>query len=155
MRVAMVLVGLGSVLSTTPSHAGLYTDDLARCVVESTTPEDRTNLMKWMFIAMSQHPSVSMLSAVKPADVSAANKTIAELYMRLLTQSCEQKARDAIRIEGVGAVQSSFQLLGQVAASGLFSDPNVAKTMSDLTHYLDNDKLEALAKPVPATPAKQ
>lgn len=154
MRFALVLVGLGSLLSATPSYAGLYSDDLSRCVVESTTAEDRTNLMKWIFIAMSQHPSVSSLSAVKATDVDAANKTIAQLYMRLLTQACEQKTREAIRIEGVGAVQSSFQLLGQVSASGLFSDPNVAKTMSDLTQYLDNDKLEALAQPVPDPQAK-
>jgi len=151
MNRVSVLVGLVGLLSTTPSLAGLYTDDLSRCIVDATSPEDRTNLMKWIFTAMSQHPSVSSLSAVKPADMEVANKTIGQLFMRLLTESCAQKARDAIRIEGVGAVQTSFQVLGQVAASGLFSDPNVAKAMSSLDQYVDKAKLEALAKPAPDT----
>jgi hypothetical protein len=134
--------------------AGLYTDDLSRCIVDSTSAEDRANLMKWMFVAMSQHPSVSSFSTVKPADLDAANKTIGQLFMHLLTESCVQKARDAIRVEGVGAIRSSFQVLGQVAASGLFSDPTVTKAMSGLDQYFDKAKLEELSKPAPAAPAK-
>ena len=154
MRFVTVLVGLASLFSAAPSFAGLYTDDLSRCIVASTTSDDRTNLMKWMFVAMSQHPSVSSLAAVKPADLEAANRTVGQLFMRLLTETCLQQARDALRIEGVGAIQSSFQVLGQVAASGLFSDPSVAKAMSNLNQYLDNAKLEALAAPAQDTPGK-
>ena|SRR5258705_6638138 len=154
MKRLRALVGLVALFSAAPSLAGLYTDDLTRCIVDSTTAEDRGNLMKWMFVAMSQHPSVSSLSTVKPADLDAANKTIGQLFVHLLTESCAQKARDAIRIEGAGAIQSSFQVLGQVAAAGLFSDPSVTKAMSGLDQYVDKAKFEELSKPTPAAPAK-
>ena len=148
------IAGLLALMTAPPSFAGLYTDDLSRCIVDSTTAEDRSNLMKWVFIAMSQHPMVSPLTTVKSTDVEGANKIIGQLFMRLLTDTCAQKARDAIRIEGAGAIQSSFQVLGQVAASGLFSDPNVAKAMAGLENYVDKTKLEDLVKQTPATPAK-
>ena len=154
MRRVSAICGAVAVVLATPCFAGLYTDDLSRCIVGATTAEDRTNLMKWIFVAMAQHPSVASFSAVKPADVEAVNETVGKLFMHLLTESCAQKARDAIRIEGPGAIQASFQVLGQVAAAGLFSDPSVAKTISGLERYLDKAKLEELSKPEPATPAK-
>ena len=154
MRRIPALVCVAAMTFTTPSFAGLYTDDLSRCIVDTTSAEDKTNLMKWIFVAMAQHPSVAPYSAAKPADVTALNEIIGKLFMHLLTETCQQKARDAIRIEGVGAIQAAFQVLGQVAASGLFSDPAVVKTMSDLNHYVDQAKLDELSKPAPAAPAK-
>jgi len=156
MKRLPALFGLAALISAAPTFAGLYTDDLSRCIVDSTTVEDRTNLMKWIFVSMAQHPSVSAFAAVKPTDVDAANKTIGELFMRLLTESCVEKARDAIRIENVGALQASFQVLGQVASVDLASDPNVRNAMSGLDKYVDKSKLEALSKPAPApaAPAK-
>lgn len=154
MKRLSIIAGVAALSIGTLANAGIYTDDLSRCIVESTTTEDRANLMKWMFVAMSQHPSVSAFSTVKTADVEAANKIIGELFTHLLTESCVQKARDAIRIEGAGAIQASFGVLGQVASVGLFSDPAVEKAMSGLEKYADKAKLEELSKPVPAGAAK-
>ena len=159
MKRLPTLFSLVALLAAGPSIAGLYTDDLSRCIVDSTSDADRTNLMRWIFVSMAQHPSVSALSNVKPPDLEAANKTIGQLFMHLLTETCAQKARDAVRIEGVGAIQSSFQVLGQVASVGLMSDPNVTKAMAGLEPFIDKAKLEELSKPAaapvaPTTPAK-
>lgn len=148
------IAALVALATAPPGFAGLYTDDLSRCIVDSTTTEDRANLMKWVYIAMSQHPMVASLTTAKPADMDAANKIIGQLLTRLLTDSCVQKAKDAIRVEGAGAIQASFQVLGQVAASGLFSDPNVVKGMAGLEQYADKKKLDELSKAPTAEPAK-
>ena len=137
------VIGLSCAATTS---AGIYTDDLSRCFVESTSPEDKTDLVKWMFMAMSQHPSVSGLSSVTPNDLDEANKKTADLLVHLLTGSCLQKAKEAIRIEGAGAIQVSFGVLGQVAAANIFSDPNVAKSIAGIEKYVDKTKLEELAK---------
>jgi hypothetical protein len=60
-----------------------------------------------------------------------------------MTESCEEKARKAVKYEGQIAVQTSFQVLGQVAAQELFSDPDVAALMSGLDKYIDTEKLNA------------
>ena len=50
--------------------------------------------------------------------------------------------RLAIRNEGSLALQSSFAVLGQVAATELFSDPNVAAGLASLETYIDAEDLE-------------
>jgi hypothetical protein len=55
---------------------------------------------------------------------------------------------DAARTElGPGTLQTSFEILGQVAGRGLFTDPAVARSMASFEDYLDKPKLEALFGP--------
>jgi hypothetical protein len=65
----------------------------------------------------------------------------------LLTDSCRTETQAAVKYEGAMTLQASFQVLGQVAAQGLFSNPAVAKFMADFTNYLDKEKMEKLVKP--------
>jgi hypothetical protein len=145
----MLVALAGSLLAGTAS-AGVYTDELSKCLVESTTTEDRTALVHWLFAAASVHPAISSLSTVKPADMDAANQTIGALFMRLLTDSCKEQAQKALRFEGPATIQLSFTVLGQVAGAELFSNPLVAKEMSGIEKFIDPAKLESLkAEPPP------
>jgi hypothetical protein len=138
---AIGLIALGS-----PAFAGVYTDDLSRCLVEKTTTEDKTALVQWIFVAMAQHPSVSALQKVTPADVKSYNSKAGALFTKLLTETCVETSKKAIKYEGAVAIQSAFQVLGQAAAGELFVHPDVTKVMSGLEEFLDTKKLEALGK---------
>ena len=127
-----------------PSSAGVFGDDLTRCVVDATTKEDRATLVRWIFVAMAQHPMVSSMSSVKASDKEQANKEVGALFMRVITEACAEKTRTAMKAEGPGALTASFQVLGQVAARELFADPNVIAVMSGLEKYFDAEKLKAL-----------
>lgn len=116
MRRWLVLLGVTASGAVAPCFGGIYTDDLSRCLVDSTSQDDRSTLVRWIFEAMSQHPTVASLTSVKPADLEEANKAVGALFMRLLTETCLQKAKDAVANEGPPAIQMSFQVLGQVAA---------------------------------------
>jgi hypothetical protein len=133
-------------LSATPAMAGIYTDDLSRCLVEKTTTEDKTTLVQWIFVAMAQHPSVSSLTKITPADVDRNNKAAGALMMRLLTESCVEASKKAVKYEGGAAFETSFSVLGQAAAGELFAHPDVLKIMGGLEKYLDKDKLGELTK---------
>jgi len=126
-----------------PASAGPYTDDLTKCIVESTTMTERIEFVKWMFFAISMHPVAKEYSSVTEEQIAEANKQTAGLFMKLITESCREKAAKAIKYEGQAAFQTSFQTLGQVAAKDLFSDPEVAKVMSGLEKYIDGDKLKS------------
>ena len=134
-----------ALLTISPAFAGPYGDDLTRCLVDHSSAEDKTTLVKWMFVAMSRHPSVSTLTKVTNNDVEKHNKEAAELFTRLLTQTCVDPSRKAIKYEGATAIQGAFQVLGQVAAGELFANPDVAAVMGGLDKYLDAKKLEALS----------
>lgn len=138
---AIGLIALGS-----PAFAGVYTDDLSRCLVEKTSKEDKTALVQWIFVAMAQHPSVSALQKVTPDDVKLYNSKAGALFTKLLTETCVDVSKKAIKYEGAVAIQSAFQVLGQAAAGELFVHPDVTKVMSGLEEFLDSKKLEALAQ---------
>jgi hypothetical protein len=48
------------------SYAGPYGDELAKCLVESATKEDRVALVRWMFAAEAANPAVSSIANVFP-----------------------------------------------------------------------------------------
>lgn len=150
MRLFRVLAVLTAMTLWGSAHAGVYSDDLAKCLVESSSPDDRITLVRWMFTAAASHPAVASISTVKPAQLDQANKSLAELFTRLLTESCKEKAQKAMAYEGMVTLQTSFAVLGQVAGQELFASPEVQKSMSGLEKYLDTKKLEALKTPAPA-----
>ena len=130
--------------SAMPAAAGPYADALGRCLIENTSENDRKQLIVWMFSAASQHPVVRDLLVVTPQQVDTANKAMADLTMRLLTEECLDVARKAIRIEGKVTLEQSFNLLGQVAGRELFSSPHVAEAMAGYAGHLDGQKLQQL-----------
>ncbi|MCF6253106.1 MAG: hypothetical protein L3J75_17835 [Methylococcaceae bacterium] len=131
------------ITSSANSFAGIYSDDLSRCLVESSTPDDKTVLVKWMFTSMSLHPQVKSMSAVTPEDLEKSNKAVAEMFVNLLTVTCKAQAKKAINYEGGLAIQQGFNVFGQVAGKELFSNPEVAKGLSGLEKYMDTEKINS------------
>ena len=139
----MLVGGLLCVQPTTV-QAGVYSDDLAKCLVNKTTQKDQTDLLRWMFAAVALHPEVSdivMLSEPKRAEMT---KTVGKLFERLLTESCPAQFRDATNYEGAEAISAGFQVLGQVAMRGLMGHPEVQKGLADLDTVVSKEKLQAV-----------
>lgn len=126
------------------TQAGLYTDDLSRCLVESSTPHDKTLLVKWMFTSMALHPDVASMSNVTEAQRDAVNKATAEMFVRLMTDTCLAQSKKAIQYEGAVAVEQGFNVFGQVAGKELFAHPHVAQALTGLQAHIDPKKLENL-----------
>jgi hypothetical protein len=142
------LPGLGAltvVFVVLPAHAGLYTDDLSRCLVEKTTAEDKNALVRWVITTSALHPAVQPVAKVSAEARARANRDTARIFERLLTRSCLDQTRQAVKYEGAAAIQSGFQTLGQVAMAELFADPKVAEGLGELDKQLDVARLrEAL-----------
>jgi hypothetical protein len=152
------LFGLAAVVlavQAVPASAGLYTDDLTRCVVAKATDADKLAFVRWMFSAMSAHPGVKDLASSTPDERAALSKQAGNLITRLLTEDCRPQTLTALKYEGVGAITGSFEVLGKVAMQGLMSDPGVQQAMSGLRSPENDKKFEALGKeagiPMPAT----
>ena len=127
--------------------AGPFSDDLGKCLVRSTTDADKNYLVKWMFASAALHPAVKSIASVSDAERTELNRNTARLVEKLLTESCRSETQQAVKNEGPGTLQASFQILGQVAGRGLFTDPAVARSMASFEDYLDKPKLEALFGP--------
>lgn len=125
-------------------NAGAYSDDLSRCLVESSSSADKPVLVKWMFTAMSLHPAVKSIASVSAQQVDISNREVANLFVKLVTETCKDQTIKAIKYEGNVALQSSFSILGQVAAKELFSNPDVAAGMAALEKYMDTEKIKKI-----------
>ena len=125
------------------SQAGVYSDDLSRCLVESSTPTDKSVLVKWMFTSMALHPDVAAMAKVSEAQRLESSKAAADMFTKLMTQTCLDQAKKAIKYEGAVAIQQGFAVFGQVAGQELFANPNVATALAGLGEHIDNDKLSS------------
>jgi len=143
------LLALVAVLATftAPAQAGAYSDDMAKCLVRSTSPADRASLVKWMFSAMALHPDVKAMAKVEPAQRDNLDRGAANLIVRLMTESCRNETQQAMMLEGPQTIQQSFQVLGQVAARELFADPNVVAGVGNLAKYVDPQKFKGMGLP--------
>ena len=129
-------------LFAAPAVAGPYTDDLSKCLVRSTTPEEKSLLVQWMFANMALHPDVKYLAHVTPAERARLNQKIALLFESLLTRSCLSEAKDAVRNEGPSAFEESFSILGQVAGRDLSAHPQVGAGFAEFGKMVNGPKIE-------------
>ncbi len=127
---------------TLPTTAGIYSDELAKCTVEKTTEQDKINLIKWMFTAITLHPAISSLVPITKAKRDLNNRNIAKMLEKLLISTCRNETVNAVKYEGDVAIAAAFQVLGEVAARELFAHPAVTAGMAELDKYIDNEKIK-------------
>lgn len=130
-----------------PNLQGAPEDELAECLVRSTSEADKALLVRWLFALLSLHPSVQSIAAVPDTTLTGLHAATAGLLERLLTSSCRTEARLALANGGPMAFQASFGVLGKVAATELFASPEVTAGMETFATFLDGDKLQAALGP--------
>ena len=141
MKVANKVLAISALLLMSAANAGTYTDDLSRCLVESSTSADKAVLVKWMFTSIALHPDVAAMANVSAEQRKASDKATAEMIVRLMSVTCQEQAKKAIKYEGSSAIEQGFQVFGQVAGKELFADPNVAQALGALEQHVDAKKL--------------
>jgi hypothetical protein len=146
MQHKTLIAVLGCLIGMTPciGTAGPFADDMAKCLVKSTSDVDRTDLVRWMYSSMSLHPDLASMSKISAEVRKEIDVKVGKLYTRLLFESCKSETTQAVQNEGPETVQYAFQILGQVAARGLFTDPHVTQAMQALEKNIDQSKLKEL-----------
>lgn len=137
--------------------AGVYSDDMGKCLVKSSSAEDQVILVKWVFAAMSEHPAVKPMTKLTADEREGYNRQAAALMQRLMTIDCRKETVAALKYEGFSAIETAFSLLGEVAMRGLMTDPQVQKGMEGLGKAMDEKAFKELtneAAGVPETKTK-
>lgn len=150
VRTVVVALWCGTVAPDNAT-AGPHFERATQCLLRSTTDADKTDLVRWTVAAATLHPDLVGMTAVTDMQRDNANKAVARLFERLLTDSCKSELLDAIKFEGVGVVPASMQMLAQSAWIRVMSHPKVSAFVSDLSKYADMQKLGAVVQAVDAT----
>jgi hypothetical protein len=150
-----IAIGLlaGATALSTNVRAGIFADDLSRCLVSKTSVADKTVFIQWLFDAIAQNPDVKA-TKVSDADLAADNKKMAGLVDRLLEVDCRPQTIEVLKNEGASGFTSSFEVFGKVAANNLFSNPKVSEYLGRYAKDMDQDKLKALATEAGVEPEK-
>lgn len=154
-RLLAAALAAGTLIAPAVASAGIYTDDLTRCVVSGASSTDKATLVRWMFSAISANPAVSSMVSLSQSQREANTKAAADLMQRLLLKDCRPQAVTAIKNEGATAIEASFEVLGQVAARDMLSEPHAMAEIQRLGSYTDKVQWAKLAKEagVPAPPS--
>ena len=131
------------------ANAGVYGDALGKCLVSSSSDQDKQELMEWIFSAISLHPPISPYADISPEKREAIDRNMAKLVERLVGDTCRKEAAEALKYEGPEAFGLAFQLLGQVAGQQIYASPAVSVGAARFHQYLD---LEALQKKLEVAP---
>jgi hypothetical protein len=117
---------------------------MAKCLVNSTSTQDRTVLVQWIFGLVTLHPDLTAMSSISGKERDELSKKAGALFQRLLLESCRSQTQQALQNEGPQTIQYAFEVLGQVATRGLLTDPHVMEGAKDLAKYVDQGKIRAL-----------
>lgn len=143
---ATIAANAAGTISSAPARAGLYQDDLSRCLVAAATPTDRTLLLRWVFASMAVNPKINDMAHISDTQAKALSVETAGIMQRFMLTDCRKQTIEAIRYEGAGAIQQAFSMLGQIAMSDLTREEATSVYMADLGNHLDKEKWEALGK---------
>ena len=138
----LTAVVLGGAVSG--AAAGPYADELGKCLVTSTSTEDKSTLVKWIFAMAALHPAVRSVSAVNDRQRANLDKAMGNLFEELLADRCRTQTQEAVRYEGDKTIGTAFEVLGQAAMTELFSDATVAEGLGEFAKHIDQKKMEEL-----------
>ena len=133
-------------ISNKPIFAGPFGDEMAKCLVTSTSNRDRTKLVKWIFRVYGDHPEVSYMVNLSDREKKVIDKDVANIFTRLLSEDCIDETKKALDYEGDNVMFNAFQILGQTAAQGFNNNPDVMKSINKFVELIDYEKLDYLGK---------
>lgn len=138
---ALIWVGI---LLHIPVYAGPYTDDLSNCILESTTPEEQMEFVKWVFSTRSLYSKANKTRPeISQEQINAGNEQTANLFMRVMTRSCKEKAVKAIKFESEFVLQTTLSLLEQVAGPDILTTLDIVAVTALVEKYIDVEKLRS------------
>ena len=133
-------------ISNKPIFAGPFGDEMARCLVSSTSNRDRNKLIKWIFRVYGDHPEVSYMVDLSDREKNIIDKDVADIFTRLLSEDCIDETKKVKKYEGDDALVTAFEVLGKVAANGISKNPNVERSISKFTELIDIKKVDYLGE---------
>jgi hypothetical protein len=145
-RLVLAVASCLALWTPAAAQAGVYADDLSKCLVASSSPDDQKVFILWMFSALGSHPDVKGYMTMTDAQRKSINQNTGRLFERLVTVDCRKEGVAALKYEGNSAMEAAFSVFGQVATRGLLTNPEVTKSLSGMAQAIDMAKINVMLK---------
>ena len=137
MVVVLSLTFIASAFANTPS------DKLGTCMIDALNGKERKSLAKWIFLAISAHPEISIYSKATAENIDDSDKFVGALITRLLTVDCPAELTVANKSDPM-AINKAFELVGRVAMQELMSNQDTMQALTNYAKYTDQEKINVL-----------
>ncbi len=124
--------------------SGAFTDELARCMVNSTTPNEKIVFMEWTIRLFSEHPELKDLVQISEKQKITVDKKLGNVFTTLVTLRCKEETKKAIKFEGFEQAVSAFGALGSASTRTIMAHPDVMESSQDYAKYMDLSSLDVL-----------
>tara|TARA_B100000900_G_scaffold402312_1_gene408029 strand:+ start:219 stop:662 length:444 start_codon:yes stop_codon:yes gene_type:complete len=124
------------------TYSGPFSDEFSRCIITKTTSQEKTDLVKWIYVTISFHSQLSEMSNISSKDVEIANIRVAEYMTNVFAYKCKNEMLDAVEYEGEESATQAFKLLGEIAMREIMSEQNVSFASELFIQYLDEKIFE-------------
>lgn len=142
MKRFLILFFLFSFGVSSFSYSGPFSDEFSRCIVTKTTSQEKTDLVKWIYVTISFHPQLKGMSKITSDDVEIANIRVADYMTNVFAYKCNNEMMDAIKYEGEESAMQAFKLLGEIAMMEIMGEQNVSYASELFIQYLDEQFFE-------------
>lgn len=116
-------------------------DALTRCLIESTSEDEKRILVRWVFSVIAQHPDIASMTRIDAAQRTTIDRDAAAVFETLLADQCAAPLRVAMKQSGTDAIGRSFQALGTSAATDMLQNPQVVSSGAGLMKHLDMQRI--------------
>jgi hypothetical protein len=135
---------LAALLLSLPAFGGTEIGALSTCLADHTNGRERKDLARWIFLAIAVHPEIRDVTSASEQVRDQADRKIAAIFMRLLTENCASELKSVVRSDGSAGLQAAFKALGELAMVELITNGEVSTSLSRYAKYLDQRKIEAV-----------
>ncbi len=138
------IIGLIAILPTMTyanSHLGLYTNDLAKCMVSSLSANDKQIIQNAALQSMFSHPSLNQKNPYSQYEINQTQQQFGRLITRLLAKDCTEELMIAIYYDNKAAEQAG-KTLGVYAMQDLINHPNYERYWLGAKRYMNTQELE-------------
>jgi hypothetical protein len=138
-----ILLSICLCLSYNWALSASTSDNLKKCIAQSSSSKDNITLLKWMAKAMVVHPALTEIPAMKPADKTSIDRDFAAYVEKILITDCKKQTIDTLQTEGLPALQGALETLSQQLIKELLSNPEVNREIGAFATHIDQNKLMA------------
>ena len=128
-----------------PASAGVFADDLSRCLVKKSTEKDRGALVGWIFSAVSSDPALVKFTNLDAEKRKSITSAVANTFERLAFEECRTESVLAVKNEGTDSFEQAFGALGEAAMQQMLTSPAAKAELEALGTYFSKEKMDAFA----------
>ena len=122
-------------MNAAPAISGEYANALSQCLTSNTTEDDKGVMARWVYSTLSQHPSVTSMSALTQGSINQADREMAKLLETFMYSKCKSQVKNALQNEGPKAIDDSIRKYAQVTGQEILKDPSISNNVTNLAQH--------------------